>query len=142
MSNRPSACFIDGFGKRSWFKDGKLHRDDDLPARVFVTDGRKEWYIHGKLHRDGDKPAIVEGFNQAWFKYGKLHRDGDKPAIVDVVGDFIWSVGGKRHRDIGPACLDPPKFYEHGVERRLESIRGETLVGYSGASWSPVLCFI
>jgi hypothetical protein len=41
-----------------WYKHGKLHRDCDLPAKVYV-DGDKEWYRDGKMYRDGDLPVVV-----------------------------------------------------------------------------------
>lgn len=37
-------------GYKSWFLNGKLHRDDG-PAIEYVN-GRKKWYLNGKLHRE------------------------------------------------------------------------------------------
>lgn len=43
----------DGFSKR-WFKNGKLHRDNNLPALIFFY-GYKEWYIYGiKYKHEGN----------------------------------------------------------------------------------------
>ena len=132
-------------GDQEWFQNGKWHRDGNLPAIVY-TDGEEEWfkawYKYGKQHRE-DGPAILNANGlQAWYKNDKLHRDCDLPAIVHLNGYQAWYKDGKRHRDIGPARLDPPKFYEHDIERGLSSIKGETLVAVSPASWSPVLCFL
>ena len=211
---------VDTDGSHFWFKYGKLHRDDDLPAIVYVT-GDQVWYQDGKLHRDGNLPAYVsKKGNHLWCQYGKLHRDGDRPAVeyeltpewfpdtillqdvmlnhshlpltvtasrgrgwfkhgelhrdrdrpayVSVYGDQIWAKynklhrdkgpaimyqcgyqewykNGKPHRDVGPAMNDRfegPHFYEHGIRRTLESIRGETLVGLALVSWSPGLFFV
>ena len=53
-----------------WYKNGKRHRDGDLPA-VEEVNGYKCWYKNGKKHRDGDLPAVVlaDGTKE-WWKYG------------------------------------------------------------------------
>jgi hypothetical protein len=67
--------------QQAWFRNGKLHRENDLPA-VIHFDGTQKWYLDGKLHRDNDLPAIMDANgNQAWFQNGELHRDNDLPAI-------------------------------------------------------------
>ncbi len=52
---------------RFWYKNGKLHRDGDLPAVEHVS-GIKVWYLNGLLHRDGDLPAVVypDGSVEYW----------------------------------------------------------------------------
>jgi len=61
-------------GVQEWYKDGKLHRDDDLPA-VIRTNGKREWYRLGKLHRDNNLPAVVYADeSRAWFVHGKFQR--------------------------------------------------------------------
>jgi hypothetical protein len=35
-------------GDKLWFKNGKLHREDDLPAAEY-SNGRKEWWVDGDL---------------------------------------------------------------------------------------------
>lgn len=49
---------------------GQIHRDDDLPARIW-PDGCRIWYRDGLVHRD-DGPAYVgsDGY-EAWFEYGQ-----------------------------------------------------------------------
>ncbi len=44
-------------GEFIWFKDNKIHRDNDKPA-IEYNDGSKYWYQNDMLHRDNDKPAI------------------------------------------------------------------------------------
>lgn len=73
--------FIEDSHHSSWWHDGKLHRDKDLPALV-KSDGHKEWWQHGLRHRDGDKPAVIQADGtEEWFKDHKRHRL-DGPAIV------------------------------------------------------------
>lgn len=70
------------FSKEEWYRFGKLHRDNDLPAVCFA-DGTRDWYQFGQRHRDEDKPAIEDSFGcKEWYKFGKLHRDGHKPAVT------------------------------------------------------------
>ena len=53
-----------------WYRDGKRHRDGDLPA--FISDDNKQiWYKNGIRHRDGDKPAYIYGKYKQWWVSGK-----------------------------------------------------------------------
>ena len=65
-------------GGRAWYKDGKLHRDGDLPA-IEWADGTRYWYKNDELHRDGDKPAIEcpNGY-RAWYKNGVAYTPKSK----------------------------------------------------------------
>ena len=81
------------YGSELWYKDGKLHRDNDLPA-ITHTDSRKGWYQNGLLHRDGDLPAITSDNSSRWYKDGELHRDNDLPAIIDSYGNREYWVRG------------------------------------------------
>lgn len=85
---------------KSWYKNGKLHRDDDLPA-IEYTDGHKMWYKNDEIHRDGDLPAIeYANGSKKWYKDGLLHRDGDLPAVEYYEdGDKMWYKNGVLHRD-------------------------------------------
>ena len=107
------------------------------------SDGSEAWFKD-----DGDNRLLImwnvgsyELSGQQWLKDGKLHRDGDLPAYI-CGGVGKWYKEGMLHRDIGPTKTNPPRFFERGVERSLDSSRGETLVERSLTSWSPVLCFI
>ncbi len=83
-------CEISSNGTKRWYKDGKLHRDNDLPAIVYHT-GRNVWYKNGKLHRDNDLPAVnfADGYKE-WYKNGFIHRETlDEngvlnPAIINI----------------------------------------------------------
>lgn len=75
----------DGF---FWYKNGKLHREGDLPAAEY-TSGSKEWYQHGLLHRE-NKPAQIWATGQEkWWLNGQLHRL-DGAAYEDKSGYKEW----------------------------------------------------
>lgn len=84
---------------KQWFRNGQLHRDDDLPAKMY-DNGDKEWYRYGLLHRDHDLPAVITSSgDQKWYRYGKLHRENDLPAVITFSGDLQWFRNGRLHRD-------------------------------------------
>jgi len=100
-------------GTKRWFKNGKLHRDNDKPA-VIWSDGEKNWHKDGPLHRDGDKPAVIQANGaKVWYKNGKCHRDNDKPAGVFHDGAKYWYKNGKLHRDNDK----PAVIFHDGVAR-------------------------
>lgn len=67
MGSLNSKPFIDKYGNRYWYKNGKLHSYNDMPAIVFVS-GRLQWYKDDKLHRD-DGPAIIWPDGELeWYK--------------------------------------------------------------------------
>ena len=69
-------------------ENGNIHSYDDLPAKTYR--GNREWYRHGKLHRDNDLPAFnsVRG-DKEWYQHGKRHRDVG-PAVVRRDGVCSW----------------------------------------------------
>ena len=77
-----------------WYQNGRLHRDNDLPA-VIDEDGTQRWYYYGKLHRENDLPAVilVDG-KQEWYQNGELYRKNNLPCIVYPSGKKIWSRNG------------------------------------------------
>jgi hypothetical protein len=57
-------------GNQYWYKNGKYHRDNDLPALIRVN-GDQLWFKNGLQHRDNDLPAIIySNGDQKWFKNG------------------------------------------------------------------------
>ena len=85
-------------GLQRWYRDGKLHRDGDLPAIIFA-DGSQCWYKYGRRHRSGDLPAEIWAYGtQRWYKDGKLHRDGDLPAEIRTDGAQFWYKDGHRYK--------------------------------------------
>ena len=81
---------------QTWYREGRLHRNEDLPARIW-SDGQQEWFKRGKQHRDGDLPAFISssGFVKKWYIRGQLHRDGDLPAIIR--DDYIVSPNNSKY---------------------------------------------
>jgi len=72
---------IDEYGTQRWFnKDGKLHRENDLPARIRTHCG-KSWWKNGKRHRDNDLPAIIwhSGDKEWWVNGEYIRRGYDNP---------------------------------------------------------------
>ena len=58
-------------GDQKWFKGGKLHRDDDLPACIFKS-GSRYWYQNGIHARTGFKPACISSNGQkTWYNNNK-----------------------------------------------------------------------
>ena len=69
--------------------DGRLHRDDGLPAVVWHN-GLREWYQYGEHHSWNDLPAIIRpDGTQEWYHHDKLHRD-DGPAVIRPDGTREW----------------------------------------------------
>jgi antitoxin component YwqK of YwqJK toxin-antitoxin module len=82
-----------------WYRNGKSHRDGDLPA-IVLDNGTKQWYKNDKLHRDGNLPAAEwSNGTKQWWKNNKLHRDGNLPAIEWANSRKEWYKNGKLHRD-------------------------------------------
>jgi len=73
------------------------------------NDGSKSWYLNGKLHRE-DGPAIdsVDGTKQ-WYLNGEYHRE-DGPAIEWADGDKHWYLNGTQYTEAEwKAKLNPVK---------------------------------
>jgi hypothetical protein len=104
---------------QAWYKNGKYHRDNDLPA-IIQSNGDKYWYKDGLMHRDNDLPAVVlSNGNKFWYQYGKYHRDNDLPAIALLNGNQHWYQNGKLHRENNmPAVIWPDGtqfYYKNGM---------------------------
>lgn len=100
-------AIIDKNGKKAWYQNGNPHRDGDRPAVIAANGIEKAWYKNGDLHRDDDKPAIISKGARRWYKRGLSHRDNHFPAIEHADGQREWWVEGKRHCEIGPAVIHP-----------------------------------
>ena len=109
-------------GTKEWYKNGLRYRDNDLPA-VEKADGTKKWYKNGKLHRDNGLHAVeyADG-TKGWYENGKYHRDNDLPAIEDADGSKFWCQNGKYHRDNDLPVIemaDGRKYwYKNGILQR------------------------
>ena len=79
-------CQENFWGDFVWLKNGKWHRDHDLPA-ITRRNGRQEWYLNGKLNRINDLPAVVYPDGRLeWYQNNRLHRDNDLPAVIHANG--------------------------------------------------------
>ena len=55
-----------------WFLNGKLHREDDLPA-MKCANGDKEWWLNGVLYREDGLPAVeCANGRKYWFFEGEI----------------------------------------------------------------------
>ena len=66
-------------GTKWWYVDGKIHRDNDLPACEYAN-GTKQWWRNDKLHRENGPAVEYLDGSKSWYLNGKLHR-ADGPAI-------------------------------------------------------------
>ena len=59
-------------GTQEWYKEGKIHRDNDQPA-VIYADGTKSWCKEGKSHREmiNLRSFIADGTKE-WYKDGNV----------------------------------------------------------------------
>lgn len=118
MSN-PEETVEGNFRVLRWYNEQhRLHRDDDLPAEVYIVHNcntiinscdatvKEVWYQHGKKHRDGDKPALISNFDRVeekiWYKDDIIHRDNNQPAYYlkdeSLESSYIkeeWYINGK-----------------------------------------------
>jgi hypothetical protein len=70
-----------------WYKNGKIHRRDDLPAIITTyMNGKIEftWYKDGVIHRDNGLPAkISSDLSATWYIDGEIkNAEPNMPAIV------------------------------------------------------------
>lgn len=84
---------VDSAGTKFWYnKEGKLHRDGDLPAVVY-PDGGREYYRNGVTHRDRGPAVVMPSFNDSYkvkyYRNGKIHRVGG-PAVYRSGHKEYW----------------------------------------------------
>lgn len=101
-----------------------IRYDRDKHLGRYVSE--KGWYKSGKQHRDNDLPAKVshnvkgEVTSETWFKNGMRHRDNG-PADVwcyqnGQAGAKSWLKDGELHRDHGPAKI---WYHENGKVHKM-----------------------
>jgi hypothetical protein len=73
-------------GTRKWSHHDKANRDNDLSDAIIAYD-ELQWHCNGKIHREDGMPAIINYKEQCWCRYGLPHRDEDQPAIIQVNGN-------------------------------------------------------
>ena len=63
---------INDFGTHIWYKDDKLHRDDDLPAMIW-DDGSQFWYRNGEFHRENGPADMYANGDIVWWLNGEYY---------------------------------------------------------------------
>ena len=64
--------YYDKRGGMFWYKNGKLHGNNDQPA-IVLANGYKAWYHKGRLHRD-DQPAVMYSNGEKdWFNNDEVY---------------------------------------------------------------------
>ena len=74
MAKPKNGLHIDKTGTKSWYLNGKLHRQDG-PA-VEWTNGGKFWYVDGMPHREDGPAKLWPDGNASWYRYGKYLGSG------------------------------------------------------------------
>lgn len=95
--------------------DGKLHRENDLPARRTFYEKAgdpqiligEEWWVDGERHREGGPAVMV---------YQEFVCDCDGGPGRHCV-EVEWHVRGKLHREDGPAMIRCP-YHTYKIEFR------------------------
>lgn len=106
-------------GTSVWRKNGKLHRDNGLPAMIGHA-GTEKYAVNGKYHRLGDLPAITWSkgpYRQEWWINGEIKRAIRK----DGTEEFFMKGSVNRdsallHRDDGPARIHPNGHKEYWLQ--------------------------
>ena len=79
-------------GKKQWYKNGKLHRDGNLPA-VEYENGDMAYYIDGIYNRTDNGPTIIcnNPYIRCYHKNGVLIiKDAHHPDFLPSGGIVTW----------------------------------------------------
>jgi hypothetical protein len=107
---------------KCWHKNGKIHREGDVPAVITYNFKEKEskrmWYKKGRIHRDGDNPAQIffesrQIVEERYFKKGLAHREGDLPAII------VYNKNGQ---------ILEQHWYKEGIKGIFETVPDDYLI--------------
>lgn len=90
-----------------YYKNNKIHRDDDLPA-IIQKDGSLQWWINGYPHRENNPAEIRIDGTKYWYNHGQKHRIGG-PAVEHVDGKKEWWIEGKEYSE---------EEFNHIIEKR------------------------
>jgi len=125
---------IDEDGNKRWFnKDGKLHRDNYLPA-VEMTNGHKAWYINGVRHR-GNGPAVEYANGSVkWYMNGINLEDEE---VKEILNDKVKSPESKMReyldlqynpdeirRDVKAIHGTEEPDFKDEIMKRVEKLKG------------------
>ncbi len=87
-------------GSIFFYKNGVVDNGDE-PA-IISNNGNKRWYKDGFLHRENDLPATESKFLIEWFKHGLAHRENGPAAIFFLPQDEVlnkWYLEGKQYTE-------------------------------------------
>jgi hypothetical protein len=86
----------------------ELHSPDNNTPAEEHSIGSKTWYKNGKVHRDDDLPAFIgcTGIQQ-YYQYGVLHRENG-PAEIHPCGVNLFYLNGKYYQNIHSWFKDHP----------------------------------
>ena len=108
-----SCCLNTNHLLHVWYKDNKIHRDDDNPSVIHVRNEDKSLFPQISIIQERIFKDILHLFPQyywlddiqMWFKHGLPHRDNDLPAIIRG-NHKEWRQNGLLHRNNGmPPCI-------------------------------------
>ncbi len=111
--------FCKRFYLKEFHKNGVLHRDHDLPAKIKDSPSNIlfEFYKNGVLHREGNLPARIyfskinggyETILREYFRNGEYYRDHDLPTRITYYENIKleeYLKEGIYHRDTFPATI-------------------------------------
>lgn len=135
----------------SWYKNGKRHRDNDLPAFIrYNKNGnilKQTWFRNGNLFRDNNQPTCIifyesgELEEQKWENDRFTRRNNDQPCVISYYKngnkkEEKWSVDFKRETldENGNRKPDAILYNENGnIEREVwdeNNIFPENIIAY------------
>jgi len=126
----------DGLLEQSWYKNGKLHRDGDMPAKSIIIDNYsiEEWHVDGELHRSKG-PASMEisvfdnsQYLKQWYSNGDLHRT-DGPAVINTFpgleAEEYWVLGEaftQEQFESGSVLIESDEYHMH-IQTQVDELR-------------------
>jgi hypothetical protein len=118
--------------RRSWYTDGVLHSEKDVPALVCFAD----YFV--AMDPAGLAPKCGEVHH--WFSRGSLHRDGDKPAVVyqrpneySKTHSALWYTSGVAHTPARVVLEGMHLNGMHLMQRKLFRWEGFDIMLWKGA---------
>ncbi len=110
---------VDGIGSMTYYMGDIIHRAGDEPA--VIRPGFKMWVKNGKIHRDNCKPAKIfdDGRTEYWWK-GKRMMIPEKCVLFKSVGECSICIDHEK-KDVWIETFCNHKFHYSCLSRWLES---------------------
>lgn len=107
-----------------FYKDDKLHRDDDKPA--IITNNNKYYFTDNRLNRDNDKPAVIYSNGRLeYYKDGNLYKIFDDNKVTYLSNNL-------KHKLDGPAVVysdsNENEFWIYGKRYFRENLYNEEIM--------------